>query len=152
MGRASGSLLRKKDLLALSARCLHNPVRPWLTSARSGWWTSSTPPRWFSRIYDPTESRKTAAGPTANHCRGPNQGAVRPCRWQGHPCRQGSSGLVKNKGRLNPQNPPRKSWHGNWRTRGRSELRFGRTRTNRHTPQPRLTPQQPLLEWQGYVV
>jgi hypothetical protein len=78
MGRASGSLLRKKDLLALSARCLHNPVRPWLASARSGWWTSSTPPRSFSRIYDPTESRKTAAGPTANHCRGPNQGRSEP--------------------------------------------------------------------------
>ncbi|KAH0817468.1 hypothetical protein GEV33_005323 [Tenebrio molitor] len=33
--------------------------------------------------------------------------------WQGHPCRQGSSGPAKNKGRLNPQDPPRKSWHGN---------------------------------------
>jgi hypothetical protein len=51
--------------------------------------------------------------------------------WQGHPCRQGSSGPAKNKGRLNPQDPPRKSRHGNWRTRGRSELRY--TVTAAHT-------------------
>jgi hypothetical protein len=27
-------------------------------------------------------------------------------------------------GQLDPQDPPRKSWHGKWRTRGRSELRL----------------------------
>ncbi|KAJ3617767.1 hypothetical protein MTP99_006861 [Tenebrio molitor] len=55
--------------------------------------------------------------------------------WQSHPCRQGLSGPAKNKGQLNPQDPPRKLWHGNWRTRGRSELRLvdgGSIVTNRN--------------------
>jgi hypothetical protein len=76
---------------------------------------------------------------------GPLQGAVRPCRWwrglsnrsdargdaggsfallAGSPMPARVERTGENKGRLNPQDPPRKSWHGNWRTRGRSELRL----------------------------
>jgi hypothetical protein len=75
----------------------------------------------------------------------PLQGAVRPCRWwrglsnrsdargdaggsfallAGSPMPARVERTGENKGRLNPQDPPRKSWHGNWRTRGRSELRL----------------------------